>query len=263
MGRWDDLLEQALGPTPRAGVALPPGHEPFVGHEVADTEGTQSFTLAAGTSLDIRTSFIIGSVIVDNNTSQWINIPDATKDGTGRFVPPGGGGAIPILGHISRARANFAAPGGRTQPAVVAGQSATLIFLAAAIPPGFGIAVPTPPPRWALIGVPAVGTGASVTKAAATGVVHVADAFAGTMFANAVLAAVFAASVTVRDGPVGTGASLFGSLLCLAGPAGGVDHSPPVSSLGIPGTSGNAMSCDFSAVVVNSGEEVSLVGYDL
>lgn len=146
MSRLDELIEGVFGPSPQAPVAAPAGHGLFVGNEYRDTEGTQSFTVASGKELDVPLGFVCGSVIIDNNTSAYINIPDATKDGTGRFIGPGQGGAFPILGHISRARIKWVAPGGRTQPAFVAGEQAVVVFAAAGVPPGFGFASPVGTP---------------------------------------------------------------------------------------------------------------------
>lgn len=144
MGISLEKLLRQLGINPGdIAVDVPVGSVPFYGHPIGDTEGSQSFSVANGTNLDQRTSFVVGSVIVDNSTSSYLNVPDATKDGVGRWVPPGTGAAMPILGHISRARINWTAPPSKNQIAPVAGESAQVIFLATAIPPGFGIAAPS------------------------------------------------------------------------------------------------------------------------
>lgn len=143
MGLDDILQNLGLEPGP-VDIVLPAGTSGFAPVASPDTEGTSSFSVAAGTQLDTRLSFAAGSVVIDNNTSAYINVPDATKDGTGRWVPPGFPAAMPILGHISRARINWTAPPGKVQPAFIAGESAQVTFFAAAVPPGFGVAAPAP-----------------------------------------------------------------------------------------------------------------------
>jgi hypothetical protein len=138
-----DQVRQALGLERVPAILVPDGTQPFYGAPGEDSEGSQSFTVPNGVALDGRVSFPVGSCIVDNNTSAYANIPDATKDGTGRWVPPGTGAAIPILGNISRARINWSAPPGRTQPTAVATEVLQAVFLAAKSPPGFGISTPT------------------------------------------------------------------------------------------------------------------------
>lgn len=136
----DDLLVSVgLKPGALDHVHLPSGQTLFGPPGVQDDPtNSQSFTLASGSRLDVPLGFRVGSVVIDNSTSAFMNLPDATKDGTGRWVSPGRGGSMAILGHVSRARVNWSAPQGKTQPPLVAGEFATVIFFAAATPPGLG-----------------------------------------------------------------------------------------------------------------------------
>jgi len=140
---FDDVL-QKLGLEAGVPDAVAPAGTNLFGPEPAPDEPTDSasFSVVNGVSLDVRLGFVVGSVIIDNNTSAFMNAPDATKDGTGRWVGPGQPGAFPILGHISRARINWSAPPGKSQPAPVPTEAAQVTFFAAAVPPGFGSAAP-------------------------------------------------------------------------------------------------------------------------
>lgn len=143
MAGLDDVLREFGLAPPAPTVDVPTGQRLYAPQSEPDVGATQSFAVISGTPLDQRLGFQVGSVVVDNNTSTYLNIPDATKDGTGRYVPPGSGAAMPILGHISRARINWTAPPGKNQPSFVAGESAQVIFFASPMPPGLGLASPS------------------------------------------------------------------------------------------------------------------------
>jgi hypothetical protein len=261
VGRLDDLITQVIGPAPVADVAVPAGHHLFQPEHTVDTEGSQSFSVVSGTALDQRLSFEAGSVVVDNNTSVFINVPDATKDGTGRFIPPGVGWSGPILGHISRARINWAAPPGKAQPPVIAGEQAQVIFFAAKVPPGFGFAAPIPTVRWNINNLPADGVQATVTKAAAPGVTHIGDSAWLHWVNDSAAAAGVLASAKIIDGVSGSTAYLMQILFCLGGT--GTSEGPPLGpGLNYRGTPGNAMTAEFSAGVALTRQSVSLSGYD-
>lgn len=256
--RWDQLLEQIIGPEPGPAIAIPPGHAPYVGQEAQDTEGTQSFTVPNGTPLDQRTSFVVGSCIVDNNTSAWINIPDATKDGTGRFVGPGQGASFPILGHISRARVNWLAPPGKVQPAIVATEQAQVIFLAAAVPPGFGFAAPVPSLRWNIFAAPATGSQASAVRAATPGVTHIADSAIWSCAAPAAPGAAVESSFSILDGA----STLHTGVVSLQNIAGDREKIPIGPGLNQRGTPGNSMTVQWAGGMTGTDQRVSLSGYD-
>jgi hypothetical protein len=139
----DDIL-QGLGLEPGPPqVAAPPDRRLYAPpHEADDPANSQSFSVFNGVDLDAPLGFVAGSVAVDNNTSAYMNILDASKDGTGRWVPPGQGAAMPLLGHISRARIKWTAPPGRAQSAPIATEKAQVTFFASPIPLGFGISSP-------------------------------------------------------------------------------------------------------------------------
>lgn len=242
-------------------IDVPSGTTPFYGVPGQDTEGSQSFAVTNGANLDQRTSFVVGSVIVDNNTSAWISIPDATKDGTGRYVGPGLGGAFPILGHISRARVNWSAPPGKQQPAAIATEQAQVIFLASPVPPGFGFAAPIQPQRWNLLSGPGLGVQASATKAAAAGVTHIADFLAVNAFTGG-SAGGGVQAVALRDGVSGTGAALIQVEAISPAATNAIDRFAYGPLLGYRGTPGNAMTLEFIAGMANTFEVVALVGYD-
>lgn len=137
-----EYVLQQLGLRRIPGFDLPPGLVPFYGEPGTDTEGTQSFSVPNGSLLDQRLSFRPGSVVIDNNTSAYLNVPDATKDGVGRWVPPGYPAALPLLGSVSRARINWSAPPNKVQPLVVPTEVAQVVFAASQTPIGLGVASP-------------------------------------------------------------------------------------------------------------------------
>lgn len=141
----DNVLE-GLGLKNQPRIAIPAGSSLYdPPHQEDDPSNSQSFSLASGTPLDAPLGFVAGSVMVDNNSSAYLNIVDATGNGTGRWVPPGKPAAFPILGHISRARVLWTAPPGKLQPAFVPGEEAQLTFMASPLPLGSGIAQDVPP----------------------------------------------------------------------------------------------------------------------
>lgn len=141
----DDFL-QRVGLERPVPVAVPDGLQAFGPPIVGDDDGTESFSISlpAGTNLDERLGFHVGSVVVDNNASAFLNVLDATKDGTGRWVGPGQPGQMPLVNGISRARIAWTAPPGKVQPAFVAGEAAQITFFGSKVPPGIGQAVPQP-----------------------------------------------------------------------------------------------------------------------
>lgn len=262
MSRIDDLLLELGLIRASPGISVPAGHDAFFGHESGDTEGSQSFSVSNGLPLDQRTSFVVGSVIVDNNTSAWINIPDATKDGTGRFVGPGQGASFPILGHISRARINWIAPPGKIQPIPIAGEQAQVIFLASAVPPGFGFAAPVPTLRWNVNAFPGVGAQASATRAAAPGITHIGDSLLMRYVnTNAAIATVISGSVI--DGPSGGTAFLLITEFAIEAETGDRDFIALGPGLNYKGTPGNPMTIEFGGGGGNNTQEVvSMAGLD-
>lgn len=139
---FDDFLEK-VGLERPVPLAVPAGLTPFAPAHAADPDNVQSFTVKSGTDLDVPLAFEAGSVVVDNSTSAYMNVVDATTDGGGRFLSPGAGGNMKILGRRNRARITWQAPPTKTQPLFVPGEQAIVTFYAAAAPPDLGIAVPS------------------------------------------------------------------------------------------------------------------------
>ena len=201
-----DALRAALSAPPRpADIWVPPDRTPYYGNPPGDIEGTQSFGVPVGQLLDTRLSFVAGSVMIDNNTSQYINVPDATKDGTGRWIGPGQGGAFPILGHISRARINWSAPPGKNQPAGLPNEQAQVVFTAYVVPPGFGFAAPSQQTQPWLVARKATSVRAGLT---AGGSVAIVAGVAGQVVTinhwSLILDAAANTSLTLQDDTDGT-----------------------------------------------------------
>lgn len=113
--------------------------------------------------------------------------------------------------------------------------------------------------QWSVQHTPAAATQATITKAAVAGSRHVCDSITVTIAAGAT--AQTPIQVVLRDGATGVGAILWSAKL-----------SAPVNSmadielngLSIPGTSGAAMTLEFTAGGVAASEQaVSMVGYDI
>jgi len=113
--------------------------------------------------------------------------------------------------------------------------------------------------QWPVQNTPAAATQATITKAAVAGVRHVCDSITATIACAAT--AQTPIQVVLRDGTTGAGTILWSAeLAAIANGMGEV----AVTGLGIPGTSGNAMTLEFVAAgVAASVESVSMVGYDL
>lgn len=143
MNVLDVLTALGLQNDPGA-VSVSPDHTPYSGMILSTDENAQSVTLPSGTNLDEPLSFVTQSVVIDNNTSNYMCIVDGQTDGAGRFLAPGQGGVFPIFGRMHRARITWTAPPGKVQPGFVAGEMAQLTFWSTPVGPGFGYAAPSP-----------------------------------------------------------------------------------------------------------------------
>lgn len=113
--------------------------------------------------------------------------------------------------------------------------------------------------QWSVQHTPAAATQATITKAAVAGSRHVCDSICVTLAASGTAQTPIQA--VLRDGASGVGAILWSAKL--AAPVNG--HAKiELNSLSIPGTSGAAMTLEFTAAGVAASEQaVSMVGYDL
>jgi hypothetical protein len=113
--------------------------------------------------------------------------------------------------------------------------------------------------QWTAQHTPAAATKATITQAAAAGYRHVCDSITVTIACGAT--AQTPISVVLRDSTTGAGTVLWSAKL--SAPINST-ASVSVSGLSIPGTSGNAMTLEFSGAGVAASEQtVTMVGYDV
>ena len=117
----------------------------------------------------------------------------------------------------------------------------------------------TPPPNpWNLNSAPVAATQATATKAAAAGKQNVLTSINASINATAAQPQV---TVVVRDGATGVGAILWQERLSAVI---GTDSRVSLSGLQIVGTTGNAMTVEFTAApAATNFETVSATGYQL
>jgi hypothetical protein len=126
---------------------------------------------------------------------------------------------------------------------------------------GLGAALVAPPGEWVVSASPAANIQATVTRASAAGVRHIARVIAADLGANPAPGATLANPV-LRDGASGIGSPLWQRLLTLQAVAGSSDHAQ-AASYNLVGTAGNAMTLEFLAAAgANTFEAVLLSGFD-
>ena len=243
----------------RGRVLTPADQQPYYGRPYQAGEDTQSFYVVNGVNLTEQLSFVPRSVIVDNNTSAWLLVPDATTDGLGRFVGPGQPAAFPLFGTTHRAQIVWQAPANRSQPPAIAAERAVITFSASPVPLGFGQAVAATQNRWGLFNSAAQGVKASATRAGSPGVTHVLDAVVMSYVQEATTVGVKSGGI-IDD--VSGGSIAMGKLFDTDGVAGHVNEWIE-SPLGFRGTAGNAMTIEFSSGQAGYQQSVSGLGYDL
>lgn len=114
------------------------------------------------------------------------------------------------------------------------------------------------PNQWSVQNTPGAAAQATISKAGVAGARHVCMGISASIACGAT--AQTPIQVVLRDGATGVGAILWSQEL--AAPANGVGEVE-ISDMGIAGTSGNAMTLEFTAAgVAASVESVSLIGYD-
>jgi hypothetical protein len=130
--------------------------------------------------------------------------------------------------------------------------------LAQGTQPVSNVQLVTEPGEWTLTSAPAVSTVASATRAAAAGVKHILKSIQASL--QAVVAQNAPVVAVVRDGPSGTGTILWQDRLIA--PAG-FNGAISVTGLNITGTTGNAMTVEFTAApIATNFETISASGYD-
>lgn len=214
-------------------------------------------TITVGsTEIKKQLGFFARGVIIDNLTNQWIFIREPFA-----WIPPYvSGRSIPLSG-VQAVSVSFSTPTGFTQQTIITGQTAFLRFTAALVGAAPGVPVAPAPVRWSIIHSPTVGVQASVTKAAAAGVVHVADT--GSMSYLQSLTTAAERAWHVNDGVAGGGPPEL-LHLSLGAPASAGNGAMIMlsSNMGLKGTIGNAMTDEFTAGDTGIFESVNLVGYD-
>ena len=115
--------------------------------------------------------------------------------------------------------------------------------------------------RWSVISTPAAGSQATATKAGAQAVRHVADcvSFSGGATAAPVATAL---QINLRDGATGAGTILWTVTVVAPATTGTTIPTYSVCGLNLVGTVSTAMTIEFSSLLANLSESVTLTGYD-
>lgn len=116
--------------------------------------------------------------------------------------------------------------------------------------------------RWTVVSNPAASSQASASLAAEASVRHVADCI--TFSAGATTApALTALTVTLRDGAAGAGTVLWTHQVVIPASTGQSVAPHSVCGLNLVGTTNTAMTLEFSALLLNLAEAVSLSGFNV
>ena len=117
--------------------------------------------------------------------------------------------------------------------------------------------------RWTVVSTPAVSTQASASIAAEASVRHVADCINFSAGSTTAPAAVTNLTVNLRDGATGAG-TVIASWTVVAPAATGQNVAPfSACGLNLVGTTNTAMTLEFSALLTNLFESVTLTGFNL
>ena len=207
--------------------------------------------------LDKQLSFTAYGCFISNLTNQWFYL-----DGANEYVPPyTSGRAIPLQGQ-QKISGKFTAPTSFTNPTSIAGQLVYVRCTEQPILPAPGLPVSPISTRWEIDHQPGTGVLASVTKAAAPGVIHTADYFHFSFLQNNAAPVVAIVSTYLRDGASGVGAIIWATHLGVPATNGAHDDVTAGPLLGQKGTIGNAMTVEFSAAAATMIEDTVLIGYD-
>jgi hypothetical protein len=123
--------------------------------------------------------------------------------------------------------------------------------------PVSNVELTTDPGEWTVTNSPAVATVATATRAAVAGVRHICKSYSATMVAVAAQGPV---QLVIRDGASGVGAILWQDT---ANAGVGGRNSFALAGLNIAGTTGNAMTIEFTAApAATNFEVVNMSGYD-
>lgn len=118
-------------------------------------------------------------------------------------------------------------------------------------------------PTWVAANAPSANVAASATRAAVTGKAHICQTIHCTFNATAAAPTAAGVAVALRDGATGVGSIIWSSQMSLPNTAG--QSSPPIEIAGlvIAGTTGNAMTLEFTvAGGANTIQTVAFTGFD-
>ncbi len=119
--------------------------------------------------------------------------------------------------------------------------------------------------RWSVVSSPAANSQATASIALESSVRHVLDTVCFSATSNAAVVAANG-TIDIRDGATGAGTVIaqFRVVIQVAA-AAGIQIVPPfcVSNLNLVGTSGTAMTAEFSAGVTGATESVTMTGFNV
>jgi hypothetical protein len=116
--------------------------------------------------------------------------------------------------------------------------------------------------RWSVVSAPAVSNQASASIAAEGGVRHVCDCVAFSA-ASTTAPSLTALTINLRDGASGAGTVIWSYALAAPNSTGQNVSPFTVCGLNLVGTTNTAMTAEFSSLLTNLVESVSLSGYNV
>lgn len=125
-----------------------------------------------------------------------------------------------------------------------------------------GAAISEKSSRWAVIHNPSAGTQASASIAAESSVRHVVDcvSFSGAATTNPSATAL---TINLRDGATGAGTIIWTYQVVALAATGNLVPAHSICGLNLVGTTNTAMTFEFSALLANLIESVSISGYNV
>lgn len=119
------------------------------------------------------------------------------------------------------------------------------------------------PGNWSIFNQPAVSTQATISKAAVASTRHVATCISFTATATTAVAAAANVQVNLRDGATGAGTVLWTQQIFIAANTGQLAGPVNFCGLNVVGSINTAMTLEFSGLITNLFESVTLEGYDV
>lgn len=241
------------------------GHSTYVGVDTnyirINVTALSGGTSLAVTIIGLNTFGVYGNTTVNQNTAGWPNVLAGMSTSVGgntlASVSTAGLSAASIA--FALAVHGYAAGGANSEDAVNDAGTAFAKTKATNIG-SYQVEVG---PRWSVVSNPAVSNQATASKAAGgTTVRHIADCVSFSA-ASTTAPAATALTINLRDGATGAGTIIWTYQVVVTAATGQnvVPHS--ICGLNLVGSANTAMTLEFSALLTNLIESVSVSGYDV